>query len=560
LGGVGLIQIFSQNKLSRNTESERFYKEFQVTYGSDIKLNVNIDFIYQEPKKLKEIEKFFLEFFILTKQNEDFFYNVNHDLKYLDYSLFAIMDEVLNTEKISFSSSNNDLNNPNSPNNSLNNNGLLIENILFKINNLYYEFYLNSTDYEKVRISDDNSNDIFSNNKNTNLNDTTQYNLNKRNFNTGTANNILMNNASDSVTIQTLSPNFLVINKDLFLKEVLKITNNIIYLNANKISNNKLHTGSNLNNNKYDTTLILSRNEIFNLHNNYEPSLDLTNKFSDLSALEEERTNTFYNNSHSNLGLNNNNQNNQRQNILNNISSSFDVILSPLYSRNIITEAGYESQMITTNMFTANINTININNSIAEGPGPNAHNNFSIAANNAMKNGNKINLNLGGHENNLKTNLNNRQYFNFNKIGNSPVNYNGHLNTNSNLNNNNIVGNSNYPVYNNSGGRLNTMGSFDKNSQTAFDKPYIVIQNLASPLRNKLVGNKMNPGISTQPVAIPTGNKNLNKKNTRGSQGQNDLGKVMKVNLMNNQHFELNGNFLIKKPLNFIFYFLNFKS
>jgi hypothetical protein len=507
---------------------------------------------------LKEIEKFFLEFFILTKQNEDFFYNVNHDLKYLDYSLFAIMDEVLKTEKISFSSSNNDLNN--NANNSLNNNGFLIENILFKINNLYYEFYVNSTDYEKVRIPDDNSNDIFSNNKNTNLNDTTQYNLNRRNLNTGTANNILINNASDSVTIQTLSLNFLVINKDLFLKEVLKITNNIIYLNANKISNNKLHTGSNLNNNKYDTTLILSRNEIFNPHNNYEPSLDLSNKFSDLSALEEERTNTFYNNSHSNLGLNNNNQNNQRQNILNNISASFDVILSSLYSRNINTEAGYESQMITTNMFTANINTINMNNSIAEGTGPNAHNNFSIVANNPMTNGNKINSNLSGHENNLKTNFNNRQNFNFNTIGNSPINYNGHLNTNSNLNNNNIVGNSNYPVYINSGGRLNTMGSLDINNQNAFDKPHILIQNLASPLMNKLVGNKMYTGISTQPLAIPTGNKNLTKKNTRGSQGQNDLGKVIKVNLMNNQQNELNGNFLIKKPLNFIFYFLNFKS
>lgn len=561
LGGVGLIQIYSQNKLSRNTESDRYYKEFQVSYGSDIKLNTNVDFIYHEPKKLKEIEKFFLEYFILTKQNDDLFYDVNHDLKYFDYSLLAIIDEVLNNEKISFSNSNannnnnnnNSGNNPNA-NNNLNSNGFLIENILFKINNLYYELYVNGTDYEKVRIPDDNnSNDIYSNNRNTNMNDTSNYNVNRQMLNTGNANNnILINNNSDSVTIQTYNPNFLVINKDMFLKEILKITNNFVYLNVNRIGYYNQNAGSNLNNPKYDTTLILSRNEIYNpnyIQNNYEGSLDLTNKFSDLSALEEERNNTYYNNNtYSNLGLNNN-QNNQRQNILNNISASFDVILSSLYPRNINTEVGYESQMVTTNMFLANINTINFNNSISEGHSPHAHNNFSISNNMPVTHSNNnLNTTLSVSENNVNSNLN-KNNMNFNTMGNIPLSLNAHLNTNSNLNNNNNIfignnNNNNFTANKNSGGRVNTLGSFGKNSQQTVDKPQISIQNFASPLRNKLIGNKINPGIPMQPMAVAAaGNKNVNnKKNTRGSQGHNDLGKVIKVNLMLNQPNDLNGN------------------
>ncbi len=509
LGGVGLIQIFSQNKLSRNTESDKFYKEFHVSYGSDIKLNNNIDFIYNEPIKLKEIEKFFLEFFILTKQNEDFFYDANHDLKYFDYFLLAIIDEVLKNEKLSFSTSNNNLsNNSNSGNNNLSSNGFLIENILYKINNVYYEFYVNGTDYERVRIPDDNySNDINSNNKNTNMNETSNYNLNRQVLNTGNANNILINNNSYTVSIQNYNPNFLIISKDLFLREILRITNNFIYIDVKRFTGNNLYTGNNFNNPKSDTTLILSKHEIYNPNynqNNYDHSLDLTNKFADLSALEEERYNTYYNNTLSNLGLNNNNQ---KQNIVNNISASFDIILSSLYPRNMNTEVGYESQMVTTNMFMANINTININNSIGEGPGPNTHNNFSIPAHMPMTNGNNLNTTISANENNINTNFNNN--LNFNTMGNIPVSLNAHMNTNNNLNNNMIMGNNNnFPSKMNSTGRVNTLSSFGKNSHQILDKPQISIQNIASPLRNKLVGNKMNP-IPMQPHAIPNGNKNI---------------------------------------------------
>jgi len=587
LAGVGLIQIFSQNNLSRNTENDKSYKEFQISYGSDIKLNTNIDFIYHEPKKLKEIEKFFLEFFIITKQNEEFFYDTNHDLKYLDYSLLAIINEVMNSEKITLNSEhdNNSVNN-NKNQNSLNNSFFLMENILFKINNLYYEFYVNGTEYEKMRIQDDNnSNDVYSNNKNTNynnLNDTSQNNnnnINRQILNTGNANNVIINNNSDSATMQTYNPNFLQISKDLFLKEILNITNNFIYLNVNNLQNinNFNNNNNNVNNfyyngNKYDNTLILSKNEIYNANltpNNFDQSLDLTNKFSDLSALDEEKYNAFYNNTHSNLGLNN--YNNRQNNLLNNISASFDVILSSLYPRNINTDVGYESQMVTTNMIMANINTININNSIGEGvQGQNAPNNFSMAANLPLTNGNNLNTTLSINENNnninnlyTNNNMNNINTLNFNTMGNIPLSLNGHLNTNSNNYNNinmNNVNNSNNNYLPNKNtaptGRINTLGSFGKsihsNNNINIDKPQISIQNFASPLRNKLVGNlgnKLNGGIPIPHLGSVNSNININKnliqKNTRGSQGANDMGKILKLNLLLNQQNDINCNFLI---------------
>jgi len=559
-----LIQIFSQNKLSRNTENDKLYKEFQISYGSDIKLNTNIDFIYHEPKKLREIEKFFLEFFIFTKQNEEFFYDLNHDLKYIDFSLLAIINEVMTKEKITINSENNKNNknnkihNPSNPNNK----ATLIENILFKINNLYYEIYVNGTEYEKMKIQDDNySNDIYPNNKYTNynnLNDTSpnNNNNNRQYINTGNMNHILINNNSDSVTIQTFNANFLQINKELFFKEISKITNNFAYLSMNKFHNINSYF---YNCNKNDNTLILSKNEISNPNYglyNYEHSLDLTNKFSDLSALEDERCNPFYNHTHSNIGINNNNRNN---NILNNISASFDVILSSLYPRNVNTDEGYESQMLTTNMIMANINTININNSINEGTHIiNNQNNLSLTP---IQNGNNLNTTVCMNEKNnnninlnlvTNNNLNNINTFNFNKIGKIPLSMNSHLNTKSNnyyMNNiiNNNLGQNNIAC----SSRVNTIGSFGKNIQSTknnsiTDKPQISIQNLSSPIRNKLsgnLGNKINNLIPVSSIGKNSNlvfNKNLIQKNYRGSQGPNELGKILKLNLFLNQQNEIN--------------------
>jgi len=554
LGGVGLIQVFSQSKLSRNTENDRSYKEFQISYGSDIKLNTNIDFIYHEPKKLKEIEKFFLEFFILTKQNDDFFYDLNHELKYVDYTLLAIIDEAISHEKISFSTVIN--NNNNSNNLNLTNNGFIIENILFKINNIYYELYINGNDHEKLKIQDDNfSNEYYFNNRNTNfnnLNDTLNHNVNRQILNTGNANNIFINNNSDSVTLQSLNPNFLQINKELFLKVILNITNKFVYLNVNKFMNNSnayLGTipGSNYNNNnKYENTLILSKHEIFNL-NNYpyanEQSFDLTNKFSDLSALEDDKYNINYNNTHSNLGMNNI-QNNQRANILNNISASFDVILSNLYPRNINTDAGYESQMVTTNMIMANINTININNSIAENPNIQNNNkiNFSMAGNLPNTNGNNLNTTMSINDNNLNTGLNNN--LNFNTMGNVPHALANQLNTNSNVNSNNVINNIATDRRGSNLGRVNTLGSFGNNLQNTIEQPQISIQNFASPMRNKFIGNKMIPGIPTQPLIGSNLNNNVKQKNPRGSQGPNEISKLIKYNMLIKQQNEMNGKII----------------
>jgi len=99
--------------------------------GSDIKNNSNIEFRYSEPKKLQEIEKFFIEFFISIRNNLDIFCNFNHELKYLEYSMISTINEILINNKQNLDKSKNSF-----------------EAILNKINIKLYEDYLNFNNSE----------------------------------------------------------------------------------------------------------------------------------------------------------------------------------------------------------------------------------------------------------------------------------------------------------------------------------------------------------------------------------------------------------------------------
>jgi hypothetical protein len=106
-----------------NTITNKTYKEIEIVYGSDIKSS-SIEFRYSEPKKLQEIEKFFIEFYISVRNNSDVYYNMNHELTYFDYSIIYTINEILVAHK-------NMINHPN-----------IVEFIISKINTRLYENYM----------------------------------------------------------------------------------------------------------------------------------------------------------------------------------------------------------------------------------------------------------------------------------------------------------------------------------------------------------------------------------------------------------------------------------
>jgi hypothetical protein len=78
---------------------QKGYKEIDLLYGADVKNNTNIEFRYTEPRKLQEIEKFFIEYYISIRTNNDIFHDVNHELKYFDYSIITSINEILVTHR-----------------------------------------------------------------------------------------------------------------------------------------------------------------------------------------------------------------------------------------------------------------------------------------------------------------------------------------------------------------------------------------------------------------------------------------------------------------------------
>ena len=103
LKGVALIHVYTHSKLSRNdNEGNRLpYKEFEILYACDInKDSSNIGYRYREPKLLKEIESFFIEFYLSSYNEQKYnlgFYTFNGNKKYFSNEIIALIRETINT-------------------------------------------------------------------------------------------------------------------------------------------------------------------------------------------------------------------------------------------------------------------------------------------------------------------------------------------------------------------------------------------------------------------------------------------------------------------------------
>lgn len=82
------------NDPNDNHHTAKGYKELDILYGSDVKNNHNLEFRYTEPKKLQEIEKFFIEFFLSIRTFCDIFYDVNRELKYFNYKIVKAINDI----------------------------------------------------------------------------------------------------------------------------------------------------------------------------------------------------------------------------------------------------------------------------------------------------------------------------------------------------------------------------------------------------------------------------------------------------------------------------------
>lgn len=190
LKGISIIHMYSQKKLSRTTENNdqhiinKGYKEIDLLYGSEVKNNTNIDFRYSEPKKLQEIEKFFIEFYISIRDTSDIFYNINHEIKYFDYSIIKTINEILINYRQQVTNSN----------------FTSVDMLINRIHAKLYEGYINSkngADQLGQVTKDENYGEMNrSNEKDTNISA------------------------------------FLLINKDVILKELFKENNDKSYLNS----------------------------------------------------------------------------------------------------------------------------------------------------------------------------------------------------------------------------------------------------------------------------------------------------------------------------------------
>ena len=133
LKGIALIYIYSQNKLSRNENENKVYKEFDIIYGNDVNKDSNhIEYRFNEPKIHKEIEMFFIEFYICINSSLDLFYYPKQDLKYFNFDYLMVIKNALSEEEKKNNISN-------------------LELILNAITNKLYEDFLLSKDNENKK-------------------------------------------------------------------------------------------------------------------------------------------------------------------------------------------------------------------------------------------------------------------------------------------------------------------------------------------------------------------------------------------------------------------------
>lgn len=153
LKGISIIHMYSQKKLSRMSENtdnhitSKGYKEIDLLYGSDVKNNTNIEFRYTEPKKLQEIEKFFVEFFISIRSNSDIYHDINHELKYFDYTIITSINEILVAHREIITKEVND--------NVVQAKITSIDSLIAKINSKLFENYLNTKNNGAEKISNE---------------------------------------------------------------------------------------------------------------------------------------------------------------------------------------------------------------------------------------------------------------------------------------------------------------------------------------------------------------------------------------------------------------------
>jgi len=100
LKGLAIIHVYSQNKLSRNNDTNIQMeqgincKEVDFIFGSFMKGNKNFEFKYGAPKKLEYVEKFMEEFFLTGRSSLNIFRvnNQNKKYKYVNYEIISIIN------------------------------------------------------------------------------------------------------------------------------------------------------------------------------------------------------------------------------------------------------------------------------------------------------------------------------------------------------------------------------------------------------------------------------------------------------------------------------------
>lgn len=97
LKGVSIIHVYSQNKLSRQSDdltNKKIYSEFDIFYGFDInKASQSYEFKYAQPSQLSNIQYFIGEFLLSINKLSDL-YCEHSDTKQLPYFNVEILDEI----------------------------------------------------------------------------------------------------------------------------------------------------------------------------------------------------------------------------------------------------------------------------------------------------------------------------------------------------------------------------------------------------------------------------------------------------------------------------------
>ena len=251
LKGLALIHIYSTSKLSRQeNEGNKIYKEFDVIYGvvdnyynngnnsnSSIKEN-HLEYKFNEPKMLKEIETFFIEFLISSHSAFGVFYFPKDEFKYFNKDIINIINEIIKE-------------NDNNNNNDENNENFVISKITKKL----YDEYL------------------IENRKDKDINDISMQNINNNNNNEN-------NNINNNELVSSYQWNFLNIKKEIsnLFQISKKFSLEIIFKNI-KINNDINPDDVTINLTKIEDENSINNNKLDDLINNDQSYILRTNSF-----------------------------------------------------------------------------------------------------------------------------------------------------------------------------------------------------------------------------------------------------------------------------------------